>query len=95
MESGVSPERTAMQAIGYKETAGFLRGEKTLEETVQEIKRNTRRYAKRQLTWFRKYRDMRWIVQPDEPDPEAVRAAAAGYAADRGMTAACGACADV
>ncbi len=90
-ESGVSPERTAMQAIGYKETAGFLRGEKTLEETVREIKRNTRRYAKRQLTWFRKYRDMRWIVQPDEPDREAVRRAAAGYAADHGIASARGA----
>ncbi len=44
---------TAMQAIGYKELFPYVRGEGTLEECIQELKRATRRYAKRQLTWFR------------------------------------------
>lgn len=64
---------TAMQAIGYKETAAFLRGECSLEEAKEAIKQGTRRYAKRQLTWFRKYPDMKWIMLPDEPEPEKVR----------------------
>ena len=77
--------RSALQAIGYKETVGLLRGEKTLEETVEEIKRSTRRYAKRQLTWFRKYRDMRWIMQSDTPDLEEVRRISTQYVREFGI----------
>lgn len=51
----VSPEATSMQAIGYKEIASYLRGELSLDEAVELIKQSSRRYAKRQLTWFRKY----------------------------------------
>ena len=47
------PDTTAAQAIGYKEIVGYLRGERTLDSAVEEIKLSTRRYAKRQLTWFR------------------------------------------
>ena len=46
---------TAMQAIGYKEVAAALRGEMTMEEAKELIKMSSRRYAKRQMTWFRKY----------------------------------------
>ena len=56
-----SPDRTPLQAIGYKELAACLRGEMSLEEAVALIKRNTRRYAKRQYTWFRKEEDIRWV----------------------------------
>ena len=45
--------KTALQAIGYKELAPYLAGEIPLEQAVENIKRETRRYAKRQLTWFR------------------------------------------
>lgn len=47
------PEYTAAQAIGYKEMLAYIRGEATLSEAVEQIKLSTRRYAKRQLTWFR------------------------------------------
>lgn len=52
---------TAMQGLGYKEVAQFLEGELTKEEMIDKIKQETRRYAKRQLTWFRKNKDIVWI----------------------------------
>jgi tRNA dimethylallyltransferase len=57
----MNPSKTAMQAIGYKELAGFLNGEYPLEEAVRLIKRNTKRYAKRQFTWFKKEENISWI----------------------------------
>lgn len=69
LASGVSPNATSMQAIGYKETAAALRGECTLEEAAAAIKQGSRRYAKRQLTWFRRWQDARWIVRTDDSDP--------------------------
>lgn len=55
------PGVTAMQAIGYKEMAAHLNGECGIDEAVRIIKRNTRRYAKRQFTWFNAEPDMNWI----------------------------------
>jgi tRNA dimethylallyltransferase len=52
---------TAAQAIGYKELFPYLRGEISLEEAAEAIKRETRRYAKRQLTWFRRDERIRWL----------------------------------
>jgi tRNA dimethylallyltransferase len=57
----MNPSRSAMQAIGYKELKRHLEGEHSLEEAVGLIKRNTRRYAKRQFTWFRKEEGLRWV----------------------------------
>ena len=54
---------TAMQAIGYKELNAFLLGETSLDEAVEIIKTETRRYAKRQMTWFRKTEGITWITQ--------------------------------
>ena len=65
---GLSPACTAMQAIGYKEAAQALRGEMTREEAVALIQMNSRRYAKRQLTWFSRNPDARWIRWEKEPD---------------------------
>ena len=73
---------TAMQAIGYKETAAYLRGECTFEACVAAIKTGTRHYAKRQLTWFRKYPDIRWVIRKDTPDFEAVRRISTGFIRD-------------
>jgi tRNA dimethylallyltransferase len=56
-----TPDRTPLQAIGYKEIEAYLRGGISWEETVALIKRNTRRYAKRQFTWFRKEEGIRWV----------------------------------
>lgn len=55
------PDSQAAKAIGYKEFAGYFSGDMTLEQTKELIKRNTRRYAKRQLTWFRRNKDINWI----------------------------------
>lgn len=52
---------TAMQGLGYKEVVEFLNGEITEIEMIDKIKQETRRYAKRQLTWFRKNKDIIWI----------------------------------
>lgn len=57
----MNPDRTPLQAIGYKEFAMYLNDEITKEEAVRLVKRNTRRYAKRQLTWFRKEEAVKWI----------------------------------
>lgn len=57
----MKPDRTPMQAIGYKEIAEYLKGEITLEEALRLIKRGTKRYAKRQFTWFKKEEGIHWI----------------------------------
>lgn len=56
-----NPSMTPLQAIGYKEVADYLKGNVAFEETVRLIKRNSRRYAKRQMTWFRKEEGVHWI----------------------------------
>lgn len=53
--------KTAFNAIGYKEVIPYLKGERTLEQTADIIKQETRRYAKRQLTWFRRDVRINWI----------------------------------
>ena len=57
-----------MQAIGYKELAGALRGERSLEEAAEEVKLRSRQYAKRQLTWLRHIPDIHWILWEKERD---------------------------
>lgn len=58
---GLTEDDISMKGIGYKEVFSYLHGEYDLEEAVRIIKRNTRHYAKRQLTWFRRYDDIHWI----------------------------------
>lgn len=60
-ERGYGRELTSMKALGYRELMAHLEGETTLEEAVGLIKRNTRRYAKRQLTWFRGEEGVKWL----------------------------------
>lgn len=60
-ESGIGRETTAMQAIGYKELLDYLEGRAELSETVDKIKQESRRYAKRQMTWFRRNKDIVWV----------------------------------
>ena len=60
-EMGCKRDSTAMQGLGYKEILSYLEGEITLDEAVYIIKRDTRHFAKRQLTWFRRERDVIWI----------------------------------
>lgn len=57
----MNPDRTPMQAIGYKEIVMYINGEITWDEAVRLIKRGTKRYAKRQFTWFKKEEGIHWI----------------------------------
>lgn len=63
--SGYSRDMKAMRSIGYKEIASFLSGELALDKAVELIKRDTRRYAKRQMTWFTKENDIYWLEYPE------------------------------
>ena len=63
-----SADSTAMQAIGYKEVVSYLNGDITEDEAYDGIKRSSRRYAKRQLTWLRRDAGLRWLLWDGEPD---------------------------
>ena len=65
-EKGIGADTTAMQAIGYKELVEFLEGRCSYDEAVEKIKMESRRYAKRQLTWFRRNPDIVWFDADDE-----------------------------
>lgn len=58
----------SMQGLGYKEIAAYLEGEMTYEEAVTLLKRDTRRFAKRQLSWFRHMKDIRWVDVGGHPN---------------------------
>jgi len=70
LASGVSPVSTAMQAIGYKELAAAIEGKCAVSEAVESIKQESRRYAKRQLSWLRRDKSVHWIFWKKEPDYE-------------------------
>ncbi len=61
LDSGVPPHCNAFKALGYREVILYLKGSVTYEEAVSLVKRNTRRFAKRQLTWFRKEEGVQWF----------------------------------
>jgi tRNA dimethylallyltransferase len=60
-EKGYSPILNSLNTVGYKEVFDFLEGKLTREDMIELIKRNTRRFAKRQLTWFRADKRIHWI----------------------------------
>jgi tRNA dimethylallyltransferase len=66
-EKGYHLEHTSMQAIGYKAVYWYLEGRISLEEAIYQIKRGTRKYAKRQLSWFRRLSEIHWfdVTQPN------------------------------
>ncbi|EAX48580.1 tRNA delta(2)-isopentenylpyrophosphate transferase [Thermosinus carboxydivorans Nor1] len=68
LESGISPKCQAMQGIGYKEIVLYLKGEITLPEAIERIKKGTRNFAKRQLTWYRKMPYICWVQVDHFPD---------------------------
>lgn len=73
LDSGVAENSTAMQAIGYKEAAMALRGDISESEAIELIKRESRRYSKRQLTWLRRKNDVNWIYWDKKPDLDYAR----------------------
>jgi len=64
---GFDPEIKAMQSIGYRHITSFLQGKLSREEAIRTMKRDTRRYAKRQMTWFKRVPDIIWVA-PDNQD---------------------------
>jgi tRNA dimethylallyltransferase len=67
LKRGLEQNKTAMQAIGYRQVVEHLRGDRSLKETIELVKVRTRQFAKRQLTWFRCQLDLEWIeLKPDE-----------------------------
>lgn len=64
-DMGCTRDLVSMQGLGYKEILQYLDGECTLEDAVYRIKRDTRHFAKRQLTWFRREKDVTWISRQD------------------------------
>ena len=68
LKHGLEENKTAMQAIGYRQVVEHLRGERSLAETIELVKIRTRQFAKRQLTWFRAQKNLEWIeLKHDEP----------------------------
>lgn len=70
-EMGYHRGMVSMQGLGYKEILAFLDGECSLEEAVYILKRDTRHFAKRQLTWFKREQNVEWFYKPDYKDQEA------------------------
>lgn len=79
-EAGMSA--TASQAIGYKELYAYMDGEKSFEECVEDIKRETRRYAKRQLTWYRRNKAVKWLYYDEYESVQELLLKAEGYASE-------------
>jgi tRNA dimethylallyltransferase len=61
LDRGLEQNKTAMQAIGYRQVVEHLRGERSLAETIELVKSKTRQFAKRQMTWFRRQLRVEWI----------------------------------
>lgn len=64
-EMGCTRDMVSMQGLGYKEILSYLEGEISLDEAVYMLKRDTRHFAKRQITWFKRERDVVWINKED------------------------------
>lgn len=62
---GCHPGMVSMQGLGYKEILAYLEGDCSLEEAVYILKRDTRHFAKRQITWFKREQDVEWFYKPD------------------------------
>ena len=76
LDSGIPEKCTAMQAIGYKEFVAALDGKCSIEEAADQVRQSSRRYAKRQLTWFRRNPSMHWLIrQPGQDSAEILEAA--------------------
>ena len=74
--SGLDPKCTAMQAIGYKEFVAALDGRCSMEEAADAVRQASRRYAKRQLTWFRRNKNMHWLTRHEGEGSEEIIAKA-------------------
>ena len=74
LSSGIPKSCTAMQAIGYKEFVDALDGRCTMEEAADQVRQSSRRYAKRQLTWFKRNKEMNWLTRREGEGAEEILA---------------------
>ena len=72
LASGIPEKATAMQAIGYKEFVDALAGRSTVAEAIAQVQQSSRRYAKRQLTWFRRNPNIHWLRRDKNTGPEEI-----------------------
>ena len=72
LSSGIPEKCTALQAIGYKEFIDALNGNCSIEEAADEVRQSSRRYAKRQLTWFRRTKKMHWLTRREGEGSEEI-----------------------
>jgi tRNA dimethylallyltransferase len=72
LEHGLAQNKTAMQALGYRQVVGHLRGEHSLPETIDLVKIKTRQFAKRQMTWFRRHGNCEWIELKQDESTESI-----------------------
>ena len=72
LASGIPENCTAMQAIGYKEFVAALAGCGTIEEAADQVRQGSRRYAKRQLTWFKRNKEMNWLTRREGTSAEEI-----------------------
>ena len=79
LDKGYTKDMISMQGIGYKEIIKYFDGEYTLDEAIEIIKRDSRRYAKRQLTWFRRYEDAKWFEIDKFDSAEELKDAVVSY----------------
>ena len=86
LAAGVPTTAVSMQGLGYKEIVAYLKGECTLEEAVYVLKRDTRHFAKRQITWFKREKDVIWLNRPEyEQSEEKILAAMLGIMKEKEM----------
>ena len=76
LNEGIDPRCTAMQAIGYKEFVDALAGRSTIEAAADQVRQSSRRYAKRQLTWFRRNKSIHWLRRSKTVGSEEILSAA-------------------
>lgn len=72
LSSGIPEKSTALQAIGYKEFVSALAGHCTMEEAADQVRQSSRRYAKRQLTWFQRNVKMNWLTRHEDEGTEEI-----------------------
>lgn len=74
LDRGYTRDLVSMKSLGYRQIAGFLVGEYSFDEAVRRLKRDTRHFAKRQLTWFRKEPEITWLEVKEQEAPESTAA---------------------
>ena len=73
LDMGLTADDISMKGIGYKEIIGYINGEYDFDDAVRLVKRNTRHYAKRQMTWLRRYKEMHWVNLSELSEAEAMK----------------------